>query len=132
MAVTTKSHPPLGLAVLRWAIRLLTLVSIGLMSMMLTDGWPPKSANEWVPMLLFPGGVMAGMALGWWREWLGALVTAASLGAFYLAMHFLGAGIPSGVWFLVFAAPGLLFAVTAAWGKSLRSTHAKGVRRPGS
>lgn len=115
------SRPTLGLLALRWTIRALTIASIGLMSLMLTDGWPPKSAREWGPMILFPGGVMVGMAIGWWRELLGALVAAASLGGFYLVLHFLGSGTPTGVWILVFASPGLLFALPAAWSAASRS-----------
>lgn len=96
----------------RWAARLSSLASLGLLTWFLFSGGAAPTVNEGIAMALFPGGVMLGMLLGWWREGLGGLLTVASLAGFYAWMAIVG-GRASGPYFLLFAAPGFLF--LAAW-----------------
>jgi hypothetical protein len=76
------------------------------------EGMRP-SANEAIALLLFPGGVLIGFAIAWWREGVGGLVSIACLALFYLWMFAYSGRFPTGPYFLVFAAPGFLHAFNA-------------------
>ena len=65
--------------------------------------------REWVGLLFFPVGVIAGMIIAWWKEGLGAIVTLASLLGFYLVYGYLFRYHIGGYWFLLFSSPGFLF-----------------------
>lgn len=98
--------------IIRWTARLGSIASIGLLlAFLLGEGeWPLQlSLSEGLGIMLFPGGVIAGMVIGWWREGMGGLIAIASLVAFYLEQVIIGHGAPQGPWFLIFALPGLLF-----------------------
>lgn len=61
-------------------------------------------------------GVAAGLALGWWRELAGGIVSVACLGAFFLANQLLSTGNPtvlSALYAIPFAVPGVLFIAAA-------------------
>ncbi len=66
------------------------------------------TAYEKVGFLFFPCGVVAGLWLAWWRERWGALLTIGSLVAFYFVLC-LDGRCPRGPYFLLIAAPALLF-----------------------
>ena len=62
-------------------------------------GWPR----------FFPTGVIIGMAVAWWKEGVGSLVTLGSLLAFYVVYGYLMRNHLGGWAFVVFASPGFLF-----------------------
>jgi hypothetical protein len=71
------------------------------------------TALEWLGIAFFPGGVIVGMLLAWWKELLGGAITVASLLGFY-AWHLSVSGkLSAGPWFIILAAPGLLFLVAS-------------------
>lgn len=101
----------------RWAARVGSIASLLLLSSFIfgpneADKWP--TAQEWAGLAFFPGGVAAGMLLGWWKERLGGAVTVASLAGFYAWLFLTSGRIWAGPWFFVFAAPGFLF-LLADW-----------------
>lgn len=101
------------LSALLWTARALTVVSVVVLLLFLTgdDGLDPSKVRprEWVGLLFFPFGVMAGMVIAWWREGLGGAVCVGSLLAFYV-WHLLSAGgLPRGIYFFAFSLPGFLF-----------------------
>ena len=104
-------------SVLRLIARVSSVASLLLLSAFVVgdvrgDGGAP-TASEWIGLALFPGGIIIGLALAWWRELLGGAITLLSLVGFY-AWHVLtSGGLPAGPYFLLFAAPGLLFLVAA-------------------
>jgi len=106
---------------LRWSARACALLSMGVLLLFLTgedgliggDNGARVRPAEWLGLLLFPFGVLLGLALAWWREALGAAVAAGSLAAFYLYIALLAGRPPGGPWFLIFTAPALLF--FASW-----------------
>ena len=114
------TYPRLAL-VLRWSARATGLLSIGVLLLFLTgqdglahaSGWAKVRPTEWLGLVFFPLGVMLGLALAWWREALGAVAAAVSLAAFYLCYGLLAGRLPGGPWFLIFAAPAVLF--LASW-----------------
>ncbi len=100
----------------RWTARIWSVVSICVVLLFIIGEGGPTKAAEWRLFLFFPLGVCLGMALAWWREGIGGIVTVASLLAFY-AIHLATTGtLPYGWAFLAFAAPGFLFLV--CWDRS--------------
>jgi hypothetical protein len=97
-------------------IIVLSIISIALMLTFLNSDIPTFrqiAPKHWVGFLFFPVGVIAGMLLGWWREALGGAVTVGSLLGFYLIYGwFLNNQIWLGVWFIIFALPGILFLIS--------------------
>ena len=77
------------------------------------------TVNESVALLLFPGALVAGMPVAWWREGLGGALTLAGLGAFYIWQTASTGRFPAGPFFALLAAPGLLFIISSWLSKSL-------------
>lgn len=100
------------ISILRWLARLGSLVSVALVLLFLFGEGLHLSQltmTKVVGLLFFPVGVVAGMLLGWRWETLGGAVTALSLLAFYKVMYAANGRFPEGIWFALFALPGLLF-----------------------
>lgn len=64
-----------------------------------------NSQKEWLMFLFFPIGLILGLALCWWKSWLGGLVAIGSL----LAFRVIGQEIDFNFWIDGAAAPGFLF-----------------------
>jgi hypothetical protein len=96
---------------LRWVARLSSLVSMALLLFLFGEGINPSqlTASEVLGLLFFPFGVVVGLLLGWRWETLGGAVTLLSLLAFYKVMYAANGRFPEGIWFALFALPGLLF-----------------------
>jgi len=60
-------------------------------------------------VIFFPGGVVLGMIIAWFKERRGALITVFSLGLFYLADLAFSGNIPRGPYVILFSLPGFLF-----------------------
>ena len=73
----------------------------------------PASASpqgiEWLLLLLFPTGVLLGIALGWWWELWGGVIAVVSILLFYLVEFVSSGDFAGGPYFLLVAAPGFLF-----------------------
>jgi hypothetical protein len=98
--------------VLRWVARLGSLFSMALLALFLFgEEMNPSQliTTEILGLLFFPLGVTMGMLLGWRWETLGGTVTVLSLLAFYKVMYAASGRFPEGIWFMLFALPGLLF-----------------------
>jgi hypothetical protein len=103
----------------RWTARILSLFSVYMLLLFLF-GEPFEitkiRAIEWVGLMLFPVGVVAGFAVGWWKEGLGGAISVGSLLVFYFLFVFRPGDPVRGIWFFVFAFPGFLF--LTSWGLS--------------
>ena len=118
------AHPPLPLLVLRWLARGLSLLAVGVVLMFaLGEGLNLArfAGRELLMFLFFPLGVCAGMAVAWWREGLGGLITVASLAGLYLADWLASSSLPRGLAFMVFSSPGFLFLVCWGWSRLSRN-----------
>jgi hypothetical protein len=116
--------PPIWIIhIIRWAARIGSVASAALLAAFLFGEsrtlTPTPTPTEAIALALFPGGVVIGMAIGWWREGLGGAVTVMSLAAFHFWMTILDGHVLHGPYFALFAAPGFLF--LAAW--ALRRRH---------
>ena len=97
---------------LAWTARALSLVSAGLLLLFfIGEGFDPSrvAPRDWAGLLFFPLGVVAGMAVGWWREGVGGAVSVVSLLAFYAWHILVDGGPPNGVAFVAFTLPGFMF-----------------------
>jgi hypothetical protein len=108
-----KSELSNPLLLLRWMARFLSVISVVLiLTFFVGEGFNPANiaAKEWLGLLFFPVGVVAGLVIAWRREVLGGAITVGSLLAFYLLYGLLLSGrFPGGWAFVVFAFPGFLF-----------------------
>lgn len=103
-------HIPL--AVIEYLARIGSIASVTFLLMLFAgEGLHPSeiSRNEWAGLLFFPIGIVIGMAISWWKEGLGSMVTLGSLFGFYLVWGYLLRNHIGGWWFIVFASPGFLF-----------------------
>ncbi len=70
--------------------------------------------HQWTLFAFFPLGVIAGLAIGWWKELLGAFLTIVGLGGFYVLTIMDTGRMTQGGWaFLFFAGPGFLYLLHA-------------------
>ncbi len=94
---------------LRWGARVGSVLIGALLFAFLLEPAAAPNAREIVALALFPGVVLLGMAIGWWRPLIGGLVSLGGLGAFYLWMLVASGSFPGGPYFLIFTAPAFLF-----------------------
>jgi hypothetical protein len=95
---------------LRWIARIGSLLSaFCVVAAAIGGNGGMPTINEAVGLLLFPIGVLAGFAIAWWCEGLGGAVTIGSVIAFYVWHGGVQGRMPSGPYFAILAAPGLLF-----------------------
>ena len=107
-------HTVIGLRTVARAWSLATLVFVALVySATQQQGAAPAPGDEWVGLLMFPLGVLVGMAIAWWKEFVGGVITLASLAAFYLWHAATTGALPGGPFFLLLAFPGFLFLAVA-------------------
>ena len=108
----------LAAKVLNWIARIWSLAGIGFVLLFLfgevvSDKGVGPTAAEWFGLALWPGGVAFGLAIAWFRKRIGGAVSIGSLIAFYL-WNFLERGrFPDGPYFLLVAAPGVVFIVSS-------------------
>ncbi len=98
--------------ILHWLARALSIISILILLLFVVgERFNPAALRprEWILMIFFPIGVIAGMAVAWGREGLGGAITFVSLVAFYLTHFLFTGGFPRGWAFVAFASPGFLF-----------------------
>lgn len=104
-----------GLFYLRWIARILSLATISLLFFFLIgEGFEfsKVEAKDWLGLLFFPLGLIAGLLMSWKNEGLGAVISLISLFAFYFIYGLLLYGkIWQGWAFIVFAVPAFLFFV---------------------
>ena len=103
---------------LKWIARIWSLAGIAFVLIFLfgeglsAHGARPTPA-EWVGIALWPGGVGVGLALAWFRKGLGGAIAIASLIAFYLWNLLERGRFPGGPYFVLVAAPGVLFVLSS-------------------
>ena len=97
---------------LEWIARAASVASITFLVMIfLGEAFHPSeiSFQEWIGLVFFPVGVVAGMIIAWRKEAVGGFLTVASLICFYVVYGYLFRNHIGGWFFLAFAAPGFLF-----------------------
>jgi hypothetical protein len=100
--------------VARWIARVWSILSIlavlfFAVNELLPSGGPPPTLQEWLGLTLFPIGVSVGLAVAWYREELGGILALGCLIAFYVWNLLHSGHLPRGPFFLLIAAPALLF-----------------------
>lgn len=108
-----KAHEDNLLFVLRWTARILGITSVAVLLLFLFGGSESLSSitvNQAVGLFFFPFGLIIGLVLAWWREFIGGAVAIGSVLGFYIIYELLiNHSWPRSWWFAVFAIPGALF-----------------------
>jgi len=101
-----------------WVARIWSLAAVGFVLLFLVgevlngQGGKPTGA-EWIGLAFWPGGVCLGLIIAWFRLRLGGAITSGSLVGFYI-WYLLDRGtFPRGPYFILVAAPGVLFLVAS-------------------
>lgn len=102
--------------VLKWVARSAGAASFGLLTLFVVSqivaGKMKPEFSEGIGLICFPGGVMLGFAVAMWREKTGAAIAIVGCATFYL-WHFMHSGdLPSGIYFLLFTSPAVLFLIS--------------------
>ena len=86
------------------------------------QGMRPTAA-EWIGLALWPIGVGIGLAIAWFRKGLGGALASCSFIGFYV-WNFLERGrFPRGPYFLLVAAPGVLFLLSSLLWRAPQETR---------
>lgn len=99
---------------LNWIARIWSLAGIAFVLVFLFgEGFSGHgvrpTAVEWIGLALWPGCVAVGLVVAWFRKGLGGAVAIGSLVAFYVWNLLERGTLPRGPYFLLVAAPGVLF-----------------------
>jgi hypothetical protein len=101
-----------------WVARIWSLAAVGFVLLFLVgevlngQGGKPTGA-EWIGLAFWPGGVCLGLIIAWFRLRLGGAIATGSLVGFYI-WYLLDRGtFPRGPYFILVAAPGVLFLVAS-------------------
>ncbi len=110
----------------RWIGRVWSLASLAFLLTFIVghvfghSGRTP-SGQEWLGLAFFPGGILLGLAVGWWKQGIGGGLAVASLVAFYLWHLLVSGDFPGGPFFALIAAPGAFF-LLSAWLHATKGT----------
>lgn len=110
-----QSLTPRIIKVIRWTARVWSIANLGFVVLMVIGeivqphAPAPSSLRDCAGLLLFPVGVCAGMVVGWRREGFGGGITVTCLIAFYAWLRLWDGRFPGGPYFILVAAPGILF-----------------------
>ena len=109
----TPGATALNWVALIWSLASIAFVLIFLFGEVLSGHGAKPTAAEWIGLALWPGGVVVGLALAWFRNGLGGAIAIGSLIAFYVWSLLERGTFPGGPYFLLVAAPGILFLLSS-------------------
>ncbi|MFY9674252.1 MAG: hypothetical protein WB817_01715 [Terriglobales bacterium] len=103
----------------RWVARAWSILNILIVFLFaIGESLRPVGAGpnyqEWIGLALWPVGVAIGLLVAWLHEVAGGTVALASLAAFYLWNLFRSGHLPRGPFFLLIAAPAVVFLLAAS------------------
>lgn len=103
-----------GSRAMRWIAQIWSVVSLGFVLLfvigeLLHGNGARPTWSEWIGLALWPGGVCLGLVIAWFRARLGGAIATVCLIAFYLWSLLERGRFPGGPYFVLVAAPGILF-----------------------
>ena len=96
-----------------WSLASIVFVLLFVFGDLINGHGPTPTLVEWLGLAFFPGGVIIGLVIAWFRKGLGGSLALASLLAFYVWNLLARGTLPGGPYLLLVAAPGFLFLI--AW-----------------
>ena len=101
-----------------WVARIWSLAGVGFVLLFLVgeilNGHRGKpTVAEWIGLALWPGGVCLGLIIAWFRIGLGGAIATGSLVGFYVWCLLDRGTFPRGPYFILVAAPSVLFLVAS-------------------
>jgi hypothetical protein len=109
----TRESKVMALIARIWCIASIVFVLAFVVGEALNGNGTTPTPIEWIALALFPGGVVVGLAIAWFRKGLGGGITIASLIGFYLWLFLERGRFPGGPYFALVAAPGFLFVLSS-------------------
>lgn len=104
---------------LRWIARITSVLFIfGLIVIFFGDQYENSEirSHEWLGVLYFPVGFVAGLIIGWKNDLIGGLISVLCLWIFYFVYSLKYTGqIPPIISFLIFSVPAILFLVAGTY-----------------
>lgn len=97
-----------------WSILNILIIFLFAIGESLRPVGPVPGYQEWIGLALWPVGVAVGLLLSWLREVLGGLLAIACLIAFYIWNLLRSGHLPPGPFFILIAAPALVFLLAGA------------------
>lgn len=94
-----------------WSILSIVVVVVFTVGAAVRSTGPMPTPREWVGLALWPIGVSIGLIVAWYREELGGISALGCLAAFYVWDLVHSGQLPRGPFFVLSAAPGILFLV---------------------
>ena len=98
---------------LRWTARILSAICLIILLLFIfgeSSDWSKVTGKQFVGLLFFPVGLVVGLIIAFWKEFLGGAIAVGSVAAFYVVYGLLlNASLMQGWWFIVFVIPGALF-----------------------
>ncbi len=116
---------------IRWIARIWSIASVGLVLLIVSGeliyphASPPATFRDWAGLFFFPFGTCVGLILAWRWEGLGGGIAVGSLLSFYTVMWVIDGRFPRGPYFVLIAAPGVLF--LASWALTILRRQNSGV-----
>ena len=95
-----------------WALLSMAFILLMIAGEIVYPHAPLPTPIEGVGMAFFPVGLSIGLIIGWRSEGLGGLIATGSMAGFYFWCLIVRGRFPGGPYFLLVAAPGILFLVT--------------------
>ncbi len=105
-----------GAKIVLWVARVWSLINLGFVILIMggelltPHAPPPTSARDIISMAFFLG-MCLGLVIAWRWEAIGGVITLAGLAAFYITLYLADGRLPRGPYFVLVAAPGILFLV---------------------
>lgn len=98
---------------LKWVSRAGSVAVVAILIPFVFSGGSRPSGVELAGLLMFPIGLVAGFAISWWREGVGAAVSLASVVGIYVLLSAMKGTITGGPYFAVLALPAVGFGLYA-------------------
>jgi hypothetical protein len=96
-----------------WSLASIVFVLVFVFGELLSGHGAMPTTTEWFVLALWPGGVALGLVVAWFRKGLGGVIAIGSLTAFYVWNLLERGRLPRGPYFLLVAAPGVLFLLSS-------------------
>lgn len=104
---------PGWLHALKWVSRVGSVAVVAILIPFAFSGGSRPTGVELAGVLMFPIGLVAGFAISWWREGVGAVVSLTSVVGIYVLLSVMKGAVTGGPYFALLALPAVGFGLFA-------------------
>ena len=109
----TRESKALVLIARIWSLASIVFVLTFVVGEVLNGNGASPTPVEWIGLALWPGGVIIGLVVAWFRKGFGGAISIVSLIGFYFWIFLERGRFPGGPYFVLVAAPGILFLLSS-------------------